>query len=1341
VTRHHRKSSGQATTRPALGWRVLQRVALHGLIAFCVLLLGARMLLSGLAGSQTEVALWLSETIGQPVTVTAVHADWSGWSPAVAVEGVRLGDASTGIGIERLSIAIDTWNSLRLGEVVPARIAVEGLELILEELPDGQWRVQGIATDGDAASVAPGPVLMAALARIRRLDLDARRVVLKTARLPQEVTLGPLTAHFSGGHSAQGGGQDELRLEAEIPGSGGGRLHLLAGWSSAGPKAWYAEVEDVELGYLRDWLPDLPVDLRGRAAIQLWAPKATAGAVPLPQNFRLRLRELALAEPLFNDLQIAGELHLGESGRPPLLGLGPDGEPPPLALRARIERATSPRGQWPEAEVALAIDGPLTTPVGLRFAAGFLRLDDLAPILLRQLPHPDGSEALRGDLSDLRLHWRPTPDGLLKGIWLRGDFAGFGLRLPTLALSTQRSEGRLALQGGRGLLSFRAGGVTATGAGELKLVEIPAADADLGFDFNAQGTRITLHRLTAAHPALALGLSGTLALPAPGKAKNAADDTTPSGDFFSTLAATQADLELMLERGDFTRLHELLPDLPALAPARTWLRERLLAGHLVQGRGLFRGSLGGWPHADASGHSELQLDVQGGRLLFHPEWPVAEDIDARLELRGAALGITGHKARLLDVRLLEGTGALADVRAQAPRLQLDMRLAATGPATRRLLNESPLREGPGRRLARVNVTGTLDYALTLDVPLHPGPLTGVTGEVRFAGNALDVGGGMGLTHLRGALPFTRDDWGGGSPLEARYAGLPVRVTAGGVPVAAGGGTRIGIEGSANRDFIKARMAEHADVVNAFLVDHDLWPLITGETPFTARIFIPPQEAARAAERRGERPVETMLRIDSTLAGLAINLPAPLGKLAATDSPLVVEMGLDDAPPLRVVQVRLGETTTQVHLRRPRAEGPRLFAGAGVRLGEGDLFMPDRPVVAVRGTLPELSLTAWKLLLEEEEARQGEDAGPDLDLDFRTGELAAFGQRFRDLHVSGRRDNGGWSLALASPDADGRINWPRGGGTATFEFRRLALTPDPVAPQAEATQPAALPAIAGAVDDFHYAGNALGRMRMSTHPLPDGSGLALEQLQFESERFRANASGQWLARGLSQRSVFRIEVNAPDLRQLLASFGYATGAVEGGATRMVIDARWPGPPDAFRLEKLSGEMTLELGKGRLMDVDPAAGRLFGLLSLQTLPRRLALDFGDLFLEGFAFDRIKGTFRLEAGNAHTEDLKMQGPAAEVLVTGRTGLASRDYDQRVRVKPALSGALPVAGAIFGPVGIGIGAAVYLGQRIFREIPDAIDRLFARHYTITGPWTDPVITEVDNARPRGRNAGAAGN
>lgn len=1336
----HASPAGPAPRRrQPLRWRILQRVALHGLIAFCLLVLGVRALLLGLAGSQAEVALWLSETVGLPVTVSGVHAEWSGWSPAVAVEGVRLGEGETGIGIEHVSIAIDTWNSLRRGEVVPARVTVEGLDLILEELPDGRLRVQGVTTAGDTAATALDAVLFSALSRIQRLELDARRVVFRTPRLPREIVLAPLVASIVASTQAAA----ELHLEANIVGSGDGRVRAHTTLDATGPSGWYAEAEGIGLAYLREWLPGLPAELSGRAALELWAPQASDDSIPPPRHFRLHLHEVVLDEPLFDEVRIAGDLL-------PEAGADSNG----LALRARIERASSPRGRWPDTEFALAIDGPLAAPTGLRLAIGFLRLDDLSPALVRLAPGPqrDGSEAVRGDFTDLRLRWAQAPGGLIHGLDLRAAFSGLGLRLPAVALAAERSEGRVALNAGRGLLSFRAARVTAEASGGLGIGAIDALHGAIGLRLGTDGARFSFHELALAHPALALRLDGTLKLPvrvegvgaeAPDHAATGtrgvgaeANLTTPTAiatgpgvpdspadesgarPLQDALRAAQADLQLLIEGGELARLHELLPTLPALAGTRAWMREHLLGGHITQGRGLFRGPLGAWPHADASGRSELQIDIGRGRLRFNPEWPVAEDIDARLELRGAALAITGRSARLLDVRLREGTGSLPDVLAKQPMLKLDMRLAATGPATRRLLNNSPLRRGPGQRLARVNVTGSLDYTLVLDIPLRPGPLTTVAGQVHFAGNDLDVGGDIRLTNIRGALPFAREDWGGGPPLEARYAGLPVEVRAGSLPAAGGGGTEVSIQGRAGREFLAGRLAQYAEGVDGFFDRHRLWPRVSGEAPFSARIHIPPREAPVGAE--------TTLRIESSLAGLAIDLPAPFGKQAAATAPLLLAMGLDEAPVVREIEVRIGETAARVRLRRARGEGPRLFAGAGVRLGEGEVLLPDTAVVAVRGMLPTLSLTAWKRVLDTDAAE--DDAAPDLDLDFRTGELLALGQRFRDLRIIGQRDNGGWSVALASADADGRINWPRGGGPLSFEFHRLALNPDPDAPEDEATDPASLPAIIGAVNDFHFAGNALGRMRMSTRPLADGSGLSLEELQFESDRFRVDASGQWLARGLSQRSTFRIEVDAPDFGHLLASFGYDTGAVEGGRTRMVIDARWPGAPDDFRLEALSGEMQLELGKGRLLDVEPAAGRLFGLLSLQTLPRRLALDFGDLFLEGFSFDRIEGTFRLEAGNAHTEDLTMVGPAAEVRVTGRTGLADRDYDQRVRVKPNLSEALPVAGALFGPVGIGIGAAVYLGQRIFRQIPDAIDRLFARHYTVTGPWTDPVIEKVDN-------------
>jgi len=154
--------------------------------------------------------------------------------------------------------------------------------------------------------------------------------------------------------------------------------------------------------------------------------------------------------------------------------------------------------------------------------------------------------------------------------------------------------------------------------------------------------------------------------------------------------------------------------------------------------------------------------------------------------------------------------------------------------------------------------------------------------------------------------------------------------------------------------------------------------------------------------------------------------------------------------------------------------------------------------------------------------------------------------------------------------------------------------------------------------------------------------------------------------------------------------------------------------------------MEIEKGRFTDINPSAGRLFGLLSLQTLPRRLSLDFSDLFGKGLAFDKIEGHFNIENGNAYTNNLAMTGPSVNINISGRTGLIEQDYDQTATVTPKVTDSLPVASALFGPIGAGVGAVIFLASEIFHSLPEKIDTLLRKQYTITGAWDDPQITKI---------------
>ncbi|MCP4041667.1 MAG: TIGR02099 family protein, partial [Gammaproteobacteria bacterium] len=228
------------------------------------------------------------------------------------------------------------------------------------------------------------------------------------------------------------------------------------------------------------------------------------------------------------------------------------------------------------------------------------------------------------------------------------------------------------------------------------------------------------------------------------------------------------------------------------------------------------------------------------------------------------------------------------------------------------------------------------------------------------------------------------------------------------------------------------------------------------------------------------------------------------------------------------------------------------------------------------------------------------------------------------------------------------------------------------------------------------------------------------------------TGNWITRNDKQISRFRIAMSSPDLGALLDNLGYDRAALEGGDTRIEIDAAWNGAPTQFALDRLNGILSLDVTKGRLLDVNPgASGRIFGLLSLQALPRRLKLDFSDLFNKGFAYDQVKGDFTIDSGDAYTNNLYMLAPAARIDIAGRVGLASRDYDQIMTISPEVSTTMPLAGALAGgPVGAAVGAvAAFVAEKLFKT---ELNQVVNTQYLITGGWSDPTIERIHEEVPK---------
>ncbi|MGQ0441833.1 MAG: YhdP family protein, partial [Methylophilaceae bacterium] len=199
------------------------------------------------------------------------------------------------------------------------------------------------------------------------------------------------------------------------------------------------------------------------------------------------------------------------------------------------------------------------------------------------------------------------------------------------------------------------------------------------------------------------------------------------------------------------------------------------------------------------------------------------------------------------------------------------------------------------------------------------------------------------------------------------------------------------------------------------------------------------------------------------------------------------------------------------------------------------------------------------------------------------------------------------------------------------------------------------------------------------------------------------------------------LTADDIGKTLKRFGQPD-AVKGGKAEVAGQLKWPGSPHEFETNGLSGNFKLDATKGQILKAQPGVGRLFGLLSLQSLPRRLSLDFRDLFSEGFAFDKISATARIDSGIMRSDDFFMTGPAAESKIKGEMNLQKETQNLKVKVIPHISDSLSLAALAGGPIA---GAAAFVAQKILK---DPFNKIVQSEYVITGTWDNPQEVESDD-------------
>lgn len=822
------------------------------------------------------------------------------------------------------------------------------------------------------------------------------------------------------------------------------------------------------------------------------------------------------------------------------------------------------------------------------------------------------------------------------------------------------------------------------------------------------------------------------------------------------------DLKGVLSRGNGARVHRYLP-LVLADPVRHYVRDAVVQGEVNDVKFLVKGPVDDIPFADPSkGDFKISVKIKNGTFAYVPRtiqpkeaapWPLLTDLTGELVFNRAALEVNGVVAKVAGLPGMQVVKADARIPNLMNSATVDVQARLKGPINQALslVNTSPLATMTGNVLAKTISSGPAEYGFRLSLPLNDIDKTKVQGTVTLPGNDVQfLPETPQFSRLKGMVSFTESGFNVPSA-QARLLGgdvsfeggmkPPSRTTGPGIESEAG--TLFRAQGTVTAEGI--RQAKDMGLASR------LGQSATGSTAYNVTLGF----------RRGVAEVV----VTSNLQGMALSLPAPLNKSAETVLPLRFENTLirESMAPGQKLQDQLlfsaGNIVALQYQRAISAEPARVIRGSiavGLEPGES-APLPEAGVVA-NIKLDNFNVDAWEKVFSSavgsspvavpvaatSAAQQAQSYLPN-QIAIRAKELLVGGHKLNNLVIGGTRHGPTWRANLDAAELNGYLEFRQPGSTNAgrvfARLSRLTLAPSTASDVENIldNQPASIPALDIVVDDLELHGKKMGRIEVDAiNRASDGNAREwrLNKFNIITPEAVLTATGNWVAINAQapnagpreqrpaqerRRTVMNFKLDIADSGLLLKRFGMAD-VVRRGKGKMEGSVAWAGSPLGFDYPSMSGQFNVNIESGQFLKADPGLAKLLGVLSLQALPRRLTLDFRDVFSEGFAFDFVRGDVNISQGVASTNNLQMKGVNAAVLMEGSANIAKETQDLRVVVVPEINaGTASLIATIINPA---IGLGTFLAQYVLSR---PLTQANTQEFQIDGSWADPKITKVE--------------
>jgi uncharacterized protein YhdP len=1132
----------------------------------------------------------LSMLLGQPVTIHDMETSWYWFEPVLKLEDVVLSDQKSNVlKLNKLLVGINLFSSLWHWQIKPGVLYVEEVHLTLRQADD-HWSVDGLNPAKQSMTFDSNSYLP-----IMSWVLSQEKIIVKQVSAEihfRDGTLIPLqniniTALNSYGHyRVKGSGKLAQNIPTEF---------AIIADMQLNPDAFnqptahaYISLQHVVPAQWQGFVPNMPIKMKGgEGNLALWLDVIDGHLFALQSTVDLkRITWTQKGKQKWHKLQsLTANLAWKRTNN----GWQFSGDRINLHLDKLL---------WPQNRLLLTYQS-----TDDRYQL-FVKHVPLAGIIATDMTWPDNMRFIldwspQGELHDTQVVVKANQ---LDYVLTR--FSNLGWNSPKNMPSVRQISGVLHWQPNEGRLELDGEHTIIIPHG---LPEIVFEQFNAAFDWKelSNGIRISMDRFVLSRPDFVLTAQGVLDEP-----------LKPSANLRMTtqFSATNA-----------TRWLQYIPSKGLKPKLDNWLKQDLKRIDKVSGEMMINGPLADFPYDKKPGQFVINSYLSGVDLFITPRWPLTRDIEAHLQVNHRMLDVDINNALLKDILIDKLSLIINDVGLGHEALLIHTDVHAPAKQIRDYVYATPI----GERFLKwklLEVRDAVGLDLQLDVPLYPArDNVFVQGELSLDNNPLIFHYGLkqqiDIDKTSGVVQF--DEKGIiASELQGAFGGDPIVMHIQSI-LKPKRQTEFNIEGSTSIRLLRQKfplpilslMDGHANVQGVFQLSsnpHDF----------------------------------DHLQITSSMDGVTIELPPPLGKKRYDIAPLTI------------------------------------------------------------------------------------------DADFNAGKSKQLHLSYKDVQIDAKNvTQDDWALILLQNDVRADLHYEPSTHTISGNVNKLYLSDlgslkNKMRPSNTGFAPKDIPNLNVTIDDFKL--NNISAGEVSIKSTSTANKWNLDYCKIKTPEYLLTMQGAWERVNKKDTSNLEANLHLSDLGQALARWGIAP-AVEAKRSDVTFKGGWPGAIHDFSLERITGDMQIVVRDGRMTHLDKATeeklglGKLLSILSLQTIPRRLKLDFTDLSKEGYSFDEFKGNFSLKDGVMNTQDSYIDGPVAFASMKGDLDLIKHLYDVDLRVSPYITASLPIVATIAGgPI---VGIATWAASKLINK---GMQQISAYTYKVSGPWSDPVVQQVQIYRKK---------